>query len=276
MIKLVVTDMNGTLLNAAQQVDHTRLARLLQRLAQQQAYFAVCSGNQYRHLREVLAPLTADNLIYVAENGASIYWQDQQIFDGALTQQQLADFLAAYHAQVPALQHAYVILTGNERSYTNQGVAPALLAQASKFYANLQPTDLTQVTEPIKKISLAYHGGVAAEHVTALNDYFAGELVAHDSGYGVIDVVRGDVSKAAAVAFLQQRWQITSAEVAAFGDGANDIEMLQVAGQSYAMQNAPDFVKAVAQQVTELDAEHAGVLATLEQLLAVSKKSQEQ
>lgn len=276
MIKLVVTDMSGTLLNADQQVDHNRLARLLQRLNQQDAYFAVCSGNQYRHLREVMAPLQADNLIYVAENGASIYWQEQQIFDGALSAQQLADFLANYQAKAEPLQHAYVILTGNDRSYTNQGVAPALLEQASKFYANLQPIDLKQVHEPIKKISLAYSGGDAAEHVAALNAYFAGKLVAHDSGYGVIDVVRGDVGKAAAVAFLQQHWQIKPAETLAFGDGANDIDMLEAAGQSYAMQNAPDLVKAVAQQATELDAEHAGVLATLETLLTASKKSQEQ
>ncbi|MFD0897213.1 Cof-type HAD-IIB family hydrolase [Loigolactobacillus binensis] len=268
MIKLVVTDMNGTLLNAAQQVDHARLAHLLQRLAQQHAYFVVCSGNQYRHLREVLAPLNATNLVYVAENGASIYWHAQQLFDGALPAQQLAAFLTAYQAQVSALQHAYVILTGNERSYTSQGVAPTLLEQASKFYANLQATDLKQVTDSIKKISLAYRGGHAADHVAALNQYFAGRLVAHDSGYGVIDLVRGDVGKAAAVTFLQQHWQITAAETVAFGDGANDMAMLQAAGQSYAMKNAAAFVKTAAQQVTELDAEHGGVLATLETLLA--------
>ena len=276
MIKLVVTDMNGTLLNANQQLDHARLAQVLQLLTQRQAYFAVCSGNQYRHLREVMAPLVADNLVYIAENGASIYWREQQIFDGALSAQQLAEFLTAYQAKVLPLQHAYVILTSSDRSYTSYGVAPALLEQASKFYANLQAVDLNQVSAPIKKISLAYRSGTAAEHVASLNTYFAGKLVAHDSGYGVIDLVRADVGKAAAVAFLQQQWQISATETVAFGDGANDVAMLQAAGQSYAMQNAPDFVQQVAQRVTKLDAEHSGVLATLETLLMQSKKSQEQ
>lgn len=268
MIKLVVTDMNGTLLNAAQKFDHSRLNQLLQRLAQHHAYFAVCSGNQYRHLRDVMAPVSANNLIYVAENGASIYWQQKQIFDGALSAKQLADFLQLYQAQPPLLQQAYIILTGSTKSYTSRGVPEALLQQARQFYANLQAVDLQKVTTPIKKISLAYTSGQPQQHVAALNQYFAGQLVAHDSGYGVIDLVRADVGKAAAVKFLQQYWQITPAETVAFGDGTNDIAMLKSAGRSYAMQNAAAEVQKAAQRITELDAEHDGVLATLEDLLA--------
>lgn len=268
MIKLVVTDMNGTLLNAAQKFDHLRLNRLLQRLAQRHAYFAVCSGNQYRHLRDVMAPLAAANLIYVAENGASIYWQQKQIFDGALSAKQLAAFLQLYQAQPPLLQHAYIILTGSTQSYTSLGVPEALMQQAREFYANLQAVDLQKVTVPIKKISLAYMHGQPQQHVAALNRYFAGELVAHDSGYGVIDLVRADVGKAAAVKFLQQHWQISPAEIVAFGDGINDIAMLKAAGRSYAMQNATAEVQQAAQHITALDAEHDGVLATLEALLA--------
>ena len=38
---------------------------------------------------------------------------------------------------------------------------------------------------------------------------------------------------------LQQRWDISSDEVLAFGDGGNDLEMLVQSRFSFAMQNAP-------------------------------------
>lgn len=91
--------------------------------------------------------------------------------------------------------------------------------------------------------------------------------MAHDSGYGVVDLVRHDVGKLPAVQFLQQRWHISPAETVVFGDGANDQPLLAAHVQSYAMRNAPADVQHSAQQVTTQDNEHSGVLATLAQLL---------
>ena len=58
------------------------------------------------------------------------------------------------------------------------------------------------------------------------------------------------------------------AEVVAFGDGGNDIEMLAAAGLGVAMANAPDVVKAHAGDLTSGNGEH-GVLAYLEALIGV-------
>lgn len=52
------------------------------------------------------------------------------------------------------------------------------------------------------------------------NDYFDGELRAHDSGYGVVDLVDQRVGKLPAIQFLATKLGLTAANVMAFGDGA--------------------------------------------------------
>lgn len=52
----------------------------------------------------------------------------------------------------------------------------------------------------------------------------------------------------------------------AFGDNANDMEMLELAGQSYAMANASDQVKAAAKYVAKSNQED-GVLDVIEAYL---------
>jgi hydroxymethylpyrimidine pyrophosphatase-like HAD family hydrolase len=64
---------------------------------------------------------------------------------------------------------------------------------------------------------------------------------------------------------LMDRWGISPSEVAAFGDSHNDVEMLKMAGRSYAMAGAPDDVKAVAGHVAP-PCEEDGVLQVLEGL----------
>jgi hypothetical protein len=51
-------------------------------------------------------------------------------------------------------------------------------------------------------------------------------------------VMRGDATKAKAVAALARHWGIAQSETVAFGDDLNDIDMLSYAGTGVAMGNA--------------------------------------
>ncbi|MFR0772000.1 MAG: HAD hydrolase family protein [Limosilactobacillus pontis] len=59
---------------------------------------------------------------------------------------------------------------------------------------------------------------------------------------------------------------ISPADLVAFGDGENDLEMFALAGTSYAMNNAPVNVQAAASHVIGTNNDQA-VLAKLEQLI---------
>ncbi len=85
-------------------------------------------------------------------------------------------------------------------------------------------------------------------------------------GLPIVDVSpRGD-NKAVALQVLVEHLGVTAADVLAFGDGGNDIEMLQWAGTGVAMGNARPQVQAAANHVTTT-AEQGGIAAFLQPLL---------
>lgn len=65
-----------------------------------------------------------------------------------------------------------------------------------------------------------------------------------------MDVIAKGMSKAAGVRFLREMLHVPASETYAFGDGINDLEMLQAAGVGIAMGNAFDETKHVADYVT--------------------------
>ena len=64
-----------------------------------------------------------------------------------------------------------------------------------------------------------------------------------------MDVVANGADKGSALRRIQERFQIRREETAAFGDNENDIGMLELAGVSYAVENARDKVKDAAREV---------------------------
>ncbi|MEO1769234.1 FMN hydrolase/5-amino-6-(5-phospho-D-ribitylamino)uracil phosphatase [Enterococcus sp. 665A] len=85
--------------------------------------------------------------------------------------------------------------------------------------------------------------------MAALTDLLAGDLIPVSSGHGDIDLIIPGVHKAYGLSKLCKAWAISSSELAAFGDSGNDIEMLEYAGFSFAMENAQPAVKKTAVKV---------------------------
>lgn len=80
------------------------------------------------------------------------------------------------------------------------------------------------------------------------------------------NVIAAGASKGKALEALASHLGIALSQVAAIGDGNNDLSLLSRAGLSIAMGNASDELKAVSDQVT-LDVEHNGVAAALKKFL---------
>ena len=65
------------------------------------------------------------------------------------------------------------------------------------------------------------------------------------SGGDLIELMHGDTSKAKGLAFLSEICKIAPEEIAAFGNGDNDVDMLQYAGCGIAVENASERCKEV-------------------------------
>ena len=82
----------------------------------------------------------------------------------------------------------------------------------------------------------------------------------------LIEVLTKGVNKAFGLEKLAQKLNIQSSEIAAIGDAANDIEMLEYAGLAIAMGNASEEVKAIADIVTDTN-ENNGVIKAIDKLI---------
>jgi Cof subfamily protein (haloacid dehalogenase superfamily) len=76
------------------------------------------------------------------------------------------------------------------------------------------------------------------------------------------DIVAKGLSKASAASILLDRLGIAREECMAFGDGGNDVPLIEYAGIGVAMGNAAEEVKAVADLVTR-SVDEDGIVATL-------------
>lgn len=79
------------------------------------------------------------------------------------------------------------------------------------------------------------------------------------------DLVPSDSSKAVGMAKVLEQFGIAREECIAFGDGANDIEMLHYAGLGVAMGNASETVKCEADHITT-NVDNEGIRTALEKL----------
>lgn len=79
------------------------------------------------------------------------------------------------------------------------------------------------------------------------------------------DLIPDDSSKAVGIERILSHFGMRREETLAFGDGANDIEMLEYVGLGVAMGNASDLVKQHAGYVTT-DSDHDGIWNALKEL----------
>jgi Cof subfamily protein (haloacid dehalogenase superfamily) len=87
-----------------------------------------------------------------------------------------------------------------------------------------------------------------------------------------LEILPAGVNKAKAIAALSQFLGVDLSEVAAVGDGLNDLEMLSEAGFAIAMGNASDRLKTAADLVVRSNDE-AGVAQAVEEIMARNRQS---
>ncbi len=119
--------------------------------------------------------------------------------------------------------------------------------------------------EPTKLI-IADHPERVALMLEECREMFHGELTVTRSKPMYLEFLHPTVDKGAGLEALCRALEIPLEATAAFGDSYNDVEMLQAAGESIAVENAVPEVKAVAQRICPANAED-GVAQVLEEWL---------
>ena len=258
MIKLVATDMDGTLLDSQKNLppDFETWA-----LAHPEIRVAIASGRQYYTLYDNFGP-ARDHLLYIAENGALVFEHGEVLYQNIMETPDVLECLRVT-AGLPGVSP---ILCG-VRSAWMAHAPEAVEREARMYYRRLLfPETLESVIgeDRIVKVALYIEGYRAAETVSRFRS-LEPRLKAVVSGPDWIDIANASVSKGAALRNIQARYGLSPAECMGFGDYMNDYTLLQSCGESYAMSNACDEIRALAKHLTASNDED-GVMKVLRTL----------
>lgn len=238
--RLIVCDIDGTLLQGEERAVSPEIFRQIGRLAQKGIRFAPASGRQYSSLRRLFAPM-ADRLYYLCENGGAVFGPGDPGPLLASVPMERAAALALCR-DILARQDCEVLISGANTSYLCPK-GPDIIDHIRYFVGNntavlSAPED---VPEDILKVS-AWCGNGTAEPEGDLVPRWGGTFRAAVAGakwldFGLAD--KGDGLRALCAAL-----DIPPAEVMAFGDSWNDVPMLTLAGMPCLMEGAAPALKA--------------------------------
>ena len=228
MIKLVITDMDGTLLNTQKQPPKDFSPWVL---SHPDILVAIASGRQYYTLYDEF-PEICDRLVYIPDNGALSFYQGEMIHKDIMEPGDVEKCLKAVE-HIPGVTP---IICGVKAAYMRPS-RPEIEAQGHIYYHRLEfHEDLYACIrkDEFAKVTYYVEEYRAAEAHKELGD-MGSRLVPIVSGRDWIDVNKAGVNKGNAVREIQQRFGILPEESMAFGDYMNDYEMLGCCTHSYAM-----------------------------------------
>lgn len=262
-IRAVATDIDGTFLTNSRDYDRALFRQVYQKMAARGIRFIVASGDQYYFLRS-LFPAEAEQLAFVAENGVLTIDRGKELHCGRLTPEN-ALAVWQYVAQLPGV---HGVICGRKSAYVMKDAPQGFKRGMRQFYTRVREisTFADIQDDLIFKFALTVPPTQLREISHAIDTRFAGIIRATASGYGAIDLIIPGMDKSYGLKLLLNRWGLDPAELVAFGDGENDLEMFELAGTSYAMGNAPANVQRAASQVIGTNDDQA-VLHQLTQIL---------
>ena len=269
-IKIVATDMDGTLLDPRGQLDLPRLEKILDKLDHRGVRFVIATGNEVHRMRQLLGHL-AERVVLVVSNGARIFENNEllqaQTWDDAMVDRALDHFKGreCQDQFVVTAMNGGFVKKGTVFTELDKFMIPEMI---EKLYQRMNFVDEfdSNLFGGVLKMSMVVGEERSDSVLQEINDLFDGHVRAVSSGYGCIDILQDGIHKAWGLVELLKRWNLKPEQIMAFGDSENDIEMLELAGISYAMENAEEAVKRVATKVAPANSQ-AGVYKVLENWL---------
>lgn len=288
-VKLIATDMDGTLLNNEKKVSDENI-QMIQRA--QEAGVIVCAATG-RDYAEASAPLRAAglDLPIIGTNGAEIYLPGGRLFSETVLEESL--FYAVFEV-LERFDMYFEMYTNHGAFTTNKSrgleiVKEVLVAHGSSYTIDqamylaqrrfdegaVQLTDSyaalaqQQNVRILKLLGFSANADVRDKVRQELSDL---PLEISASAVENVEITHESATKGTALVKLAGYFGINMKDTLAIGDNENDLSMLRKAGYSAAMDNAVAAVKDTAGSITSSNIEH-GVARMIEKVLIAEKKS---
>ena len=232
MIKLIASDIDGTLLQNGETEISPRFFDAARQLLDSGVAVCAASGRQYKSLLRLFAPL-AERMHFICENGAVVYAPGGQLLSKTVIDRTVSLTLCRDILAVPGCE---LLISGANMSYLCPKT-PEYADHIRYFVGNnvtLLPAP-EDMPEDFVKISAYYLPG--AERIDAmLRPKWERAFQVAIAGKCWLDFTLAD--KATGMNTLYRALHITPEEAVAFGDNYNDIPLLDSVAHPYLMCSA--------------------------------------
>lgn len=260
-IKLVVSDLDGTLLNSDKRISDINL-NAIKRLREKGILFTICTGR----IATMIEPYVNDlgiEIPVITTNGAVIWdpVNNKAVADKPMDKSEVLKIVDYCNSK--KLEYCLLTLDTNYFSGDN-----FLMKRFDKYNSiaseqgmKSMKLELMQCFDSRDNDTLVYKMLIYSD-VTKSFDEGADYLRSlTNTGFtssekGLLDIMDSKINKGQGVEMLANVMGLEMDEVCAFGDYDNDISMLEKVGLSVAMGNALPRVKTVANYITKTNDEH--------------------
>lgn len=265
-MKLAAIDLDGTLLNAQGEIPEENL-EALRKFDAQGGIVVLATGRSIHSATEAFAKL-AINGYTLASNGA---------YAARIEQGEIAEVLNGFTIPSAVVETTFALAKEKQvtvvasRAEQDDRIVfdPASAEVNSPYYAQFKLADTSPKelighlkNTDIRYFKLAFNSPDTTKLAALRSAFNVKKITSTYSAKYWLEVMADDVNKGTALNFLLDYLKISQSESIAFGDQENDLEMLQFAGTSVAMENAIPLIKQTAAQTTSSNDE-AGVAAVI-------------
>jgi Cof subfamily protein (haloacid dehalogenase superfamily) len=272
--KMVLVDMDGTLLNDEKNISDEDV-QVLKALQEIGVIIGIATGRRYSFAKAVIERYGLD-AVFFSNNGNAI-WEmstDTLIDSTTIRKECLLDILKmGYEKDMHPVLHAnyngYELICEYDASY------PGYNGYVSPSTTNLLVIDDFALLPDSHVMIMCYTGNMekVQELKDRIDEKYPDEIHTHITMSlkrigPLLEVSHIEGTKWHAALKYAERCGIKQEEIIAIGDDSNDLEMIRYAGLGIAMKNALDFVKPMADLVTEYDNNQSGVGRVLKKVFA--------
>ncbi|MBD5806430.1 HAD-IIB family hydrolase [Limosilactobacillus walteri] len=272
-IKLIATDMDGTFLRDDHTYNHPLFDKVFRQLERHNVYFVAASGSSFPRLQREFKDYV-NKMIFISQNGSVIHLGNQLFKSFSINQEALARVIHILDRFYGPNDINQLVISTSEKSYVDQGMSARDFEIVKLFYEQVERIPdirkifLQRPSEKFTKISINFANHIDLKNVAAtLDGYLPPSLIMENSGFNTDLIGNAAATKQNALSILQHHFKLRTNEIVTFGDNENDLGMLAMTTQSYAMRNAHSIIKMQAAHITQNDNNHDGVLQTINALI---------
>lgn len=243
MIKLIASDIDGTLIQDSTPNLYGEMVEMIHKLKEKGILFCAASGRQYFSLRNVFRNV-ADEIAYIAENGAHICYQNKDISVTPMKKEHIEGILAMLRPYYGECETVISTAKGSLIESRNKEFIDLLTYGYHNQFRLVE--DVLKEKEQIIKIAVYRKESIRKLGEGSFIPAWEDKVKACMAGEEWVDFMDCSVDKGNGLKILENFLGIHKEETMAFGDNNNDIGMMLAAGTSYAVDNAVEEVKKAA------------------------------